>query len=275
MRAEMRRRLDIEMVRRGMAGSRSEAAVAIHSGAVSVAGRPAVKAGTLVDAKEPIVLARPAGRFVSRGGAKLDAALDRFDVAVAGRRALDAGASTGGFTDCLLSRGAAHVVAVDVGYGQLHWRLRQDPRVTVLERTNARQLELHDLPYRPEVVTADLSFISLRLVIPALARCAAPEADLLLLVKPQFEVGRETVGPGGVVSDPAEWRGVLIGVVEACAREDVAAVGLMASPLRGPAGNVEFLLHGRLGTPDMERAAGERAIEDAVGEALDVQESHG
>jgi 23S rRNA (cytidine1920-2'-O)/16S rRNA (cytidine1409-2'-O)-methyltransferase len=271
----MRRRLDIEMVRRGITGSRSEAAVAIHSGAVSVAGRPAVKAGTLVDAKEPIVLARSARRFVSRGGAKLDAALDRFEVAVAGRRALDAGASTGGFTDCLLSRGAAHVVAVDVGYGQLDWRLRQDPRVTVLERTNARQLELHDLPYRPEVVTADLSFISLRLVIPALARCAATEADLLLLVKPQFEVAREAVGPGGVVSDPAEWRGVLIGVVAACAREDVANVGLMASPLRGPAGNVEFLLHGRLGTPAVERVGGERAIEEAVGEALGVQESHG
>jgi 23S rRNA (cytidine1920-2'-O)/16S rRNA (cytidine1409-2'-O)-methyltransferase len=270
----VRRRLDIEMVRRGMAVSRSEAARAIDSGSVSVAGRPVVKAGTLVDAGEPIVLARPARRFVSRGGEKLDAALDRFGVAVAGKRALDAGASTGGFTDCLLTRGAAHVVAVDVGYGQLHWRLRQDPRVTVLERTNARDLEPQDLPYRPEVVTADLSFMSLRLVIQALARCAAPGADLLLLVKPQFEAGQEAVGPGGVVSDPAEWRGVLTSVVEACAREKVATVGLMASPLRGPAGNVEFLLHGRLGLPVLERA-GEGAIEEAVGEALELVESHG
>jgi 23S rRNA (cytidine1920-2'-O)/16S rRNA (cytidine1409-2'-O)-methyltransferase len=271
----MRRRLDIEMVRRGMAGSRSEAAEAIDSGSVSVAGHPAVKAGTLVDGEEPIVLARPARRFVSRGGEKLDAALDRFDVAAAGRLALDAGASTGGFTDCLLIRGAAHVAAVDVGYGQLHWRLRQDPRVTVLERTNARDLEPQDLPYRPEVVTADLSFISLRLVIPALARCAAPEADLVLLVKPQFEAGRDAVGPGGVVIDPAEWRSVLTGVVEACASEKVATVGLMASPLRGPAGNVEFLLHGRLDLSVVDRAGEGRAIEEAVAEALDFEESHG
>jgi 23S rRNA (cytidine1920-2'-O)/16S rRNA (cytidine1409-2'-O)-methyltransferase len=271
----MRRRLDVEMVRRGMAGSRSEAAAAIHSGSVSVAGLPAVKAGTLVGAEEPIVLARPARRFVSRGGEKLDAALDRFGVAVTGRRALDAGASTGGFTDCLLSRGAAHVVAVDVGYGQLHWRLRQDPRVTLLERTNARELEPQDLPYRPDVVTADLSFISLRVVIPALARCASPEADLVLLVKPQFEARRGAVGPSGVVTDPAVWRWVLTRVVDACSSEKVATVGLMASPLRGPAGNVEFLLHGRPGLAVLEGGGEAGAIEEAVGEALGSEESHG
>jgi 23S rRNA (cytidine1920-2'-O)/16S rRNA (cytidine1409-2'-O)-methyltransferase len=271
----MRRRLDIEMVRRGMAGSRSEAAVAIEAGAVSVAGRPAMKAGTLVETDEPIELARPPRRFVSRGGEKLDSALDRFDVSVAGRQALDAGASTGGFTDCLLSRGAAHVVAVDVGYGQLDWGLRQDPRVTVLDRVNVRGLDVQVLPYRPEVITADLSFISLRSVIPALARCAAPEAALVLLVKPQFEVGREGVGTGGVVRDPAEWRRVLRRVVEACAEWDLPTRGLMASPLQGPAGNVEFLLHARQGPAGQLGAPVDRWIEQAIGEAVELQETHG
>jgi 23S rRNA (cytidine1920-2'-O)/16S rRNA (cytidine1409-2'-O)-methyltransferase len=271
----MRRRLDIEMVRRGMAGSRSEAAVAIDAGAVSVAGRPGVKAGTLVHADEPIVLARPGRRFVSRGGEKLDAALDRFGVPVVGRPALDAGASTGGFTDCLLSRGAAHVVAVDVGYGQLDWGLRQDPRVTALDRTNVRELEVEHLPYRPEVVTADLSFISLRLVIPALARCAHPKADLVLLIKPQFEVDRDVVGPGGVVRDPEEWRRVLASTMDACAHQGLTAAGLMASPLRGPAGNVEFLLHARQGSTVVDRAAIDRSVDHAVDEAAGVEGSRG
>jgi 23S rRNA (cytidine1920-2'-O)/16S rRNA (cytidine1409-2'-O)-methyltransferase len=271
----MRRRLDIEMVRRGMAGSRSEAAVAIGAGAVSVAGRPAVKPGTLVQPDESILLARPGRRFVSRGGEKLDAALDRFGVPVAGRPALDAGASTGGFTDCLLSRGAAHVVAVDVGYGQLDWGLRQDLRVTVLERTNVRELEAKDLPYRPEVVTADLSFISLRLVIPALTRCAHPEADYVFLIKPQFEVDRGAVGPGGVVRDPTEWRRVLTSIVDTCAHEGLTAVGMMASPLAGPAGNVEFLLHAGQGSTVVEDAALDRSVQEAVDEAVGVEQSHG
>ena len=228
-----------------MATTRSEAGLAIRSGKVTVGGRPAAKAGTLVGPDEPIVLAAPARRFVSRGGEKLEAALVRFRIDVAGRVALDAGASTGGFTDCLLQRGAARVTAVDVGYGQLDWRLREDPRVTVMERTNVRDLQPGDLAEPPDLVAADLSFISLRLALPALARCAAPRAELVLLVKPQFEAGRDEVGRGGVVSDPAAWERVVRSVAEACAEAGFEVLGLSASPLLGPAGNVEFLLHAR------------------------------
>jgi 23S rRNA (cytidine1920-2'-O)/16S rRNA (cytidine1409-2'-O)-methyltransferase len=252
----VRRRLDAEMVRRGLASSRTEAALAIRAGRVTVAGRPVAKAGTLVGPDEPIAVAAPARHYVSRGGEKLEAALDRFGVSVAGRRALDAGASTGGFTDCLLARGAAHVVAVDVGYGQLHWRLREDPRVTVLERTHVRDLDPSRLPYSPEVVSADLSFISLRLAVPALARCAAPGADFLLLVKPQFEAGREEVGKGGVVADPEVWGRAIRSVAAACSEQGVVPRGVMASPLPGPAGNVEFFLWARKAGADLavERA---------------------
>jgi len=238
----VRRRLDLEMVRRGIAASRSEASLASAGGAATVAGRPAGEPSLLVAPDEPIAVSGPVRRFVSRGGLKLEAALERFGLDVTGRRALDAGASTGGFTDCLLQRGAAHVVAVDVGYGQLDWRLRQDPRVTVLERTNVRDLRPDDLPYAPEVVTADLSFISLGLVLPALARVAAEGADLVMLVKPQFEAGRAAVGANGVVADPAVWERVLRGTVARAIELGLDPKALMASPLLGPAGNVEFLL---------------------------------
>jgi len=238
----VRRRLDAEMVRRGLATNRTEASQAIRSGRVMVAGRLAAKAGTLILPEEPIVLSAPARKFVSRAGEKLEAALIDFGIEVDGRRALDAGASTGGFTDCLLSRGAAHVVAVDVGYGQLDFRLREDPRVTVLERTNVRDLGPDDLPYLPEVVTADLSFISLSVVLPALVRCSGPESVFVLLVKPQFEAGRGQT-PGGVVRDPAVWRSTLGAVATAATDQGLSVLGFMASPLRGPAGNVEFLMH--------------------------------
>ena len=201
------------------------------------------------------MLVGPAPRYVSRGGEKLDAALTRFAVAVAGRHALDAGASTGGFTDCLLQRGAARVYALDVGHGQLDASLRADPRVTVLERVNARTLSeavLRDADpdFAPcPLVVADLSFISLRTVVPALAGpVAAPGADLVLLVKPQFEAGRAAVSRGrGVVRDPQEWRAALAGVTSALHDAGTGIVGAMASPLTGPAGNVEFLVHGRKG----------------------------
>jgi len=201
------------------------------------------------------VLVGPAPRYVSRGGEKLDAALTRFAVAVAGRHALDAGASTGGFTDCLLQRGAARVYALDVGHGQLDASLRADPRVTVLERVNARTLSeavLRDADpdYAPcPLVVADLSFISLRTVVPALAGpVAAPGADLVLLVKPQFEAGRAAVSRGrGVVRDPQEWRAALAGVTSALHDAGTGIMGAMASPLTGPAGNVEFLVHARKG----------------------------
>ena len=238
----MRRRLDAELVRRGLAGSRTEAAEAIRGGQVTVRGTQAEKPSTLVAADEPVALTATPRRFASRGGEKLDAALDRFGVDVQGRRCLDAGASTGGFTDCLLRRGASAVIAVDVGYGQLAWALRTDPRVIVLERTNVRDLEADALPFRPSFVAADLSFISLRLVLGPLADAAEGAAEFVLLVKPQFEAGREDVGSGGVVRDPAVWRRVIQEVADACREVGLAPGAVMVSPLLGPAGNAEFLL---------------------------------
>jgi 23S rRNA (cytidine1920-2'-O)/16S rRNA (cytidine1409-2'-O)-methyltransferase len=257
-----RRRLDAELVRRKLVGSRAEAQTAIERGLVSVGGRPATKAATLVAGDEAVDLRGPARRFVSRGGEKLDAALARFAIVVEGRDALDAGASTGGFTDALLQRGAARVAAVDVGYGQLAWPLRGDPRVTVLERTNVRDLRPELLPFAPSIVVADLSFISLRLALPALALVASGDADHLLLVKPQFEAGAEHVGRGGVVRDPNVWRRVLGDVVAAASAAGLAAVDVMASPLPGPAGNVEFLLWARAGVTSA--SVGDSSIEDAI-----------
>jgi 23S rRNA (cytidine1920-2'-O)/16S rRNA (cytidine1409-2'-O)-methyltransferase len=190
-----------------------------------------------------VAVAAPSPLFVSRGGAKLQAALERFALDVTGMHALDAGASTGGFTDVLLARGVAHVVAVDVGYGQLDWSLREDERVTVLERTNVRALTEEMLPYRPNLLTADLSFISLRTALPALVGVCAERMDAVVLVKPQFEVAREDVGPRGVVRDPDAWARSLHLVGSACAALGLSVRGAMASPLTGPAGNVEFLLH--------------------------------
>ncbi|MGQ0803600.1 MAG: TlyA family RNA methyltransferase [Actinomycetota bacterium] len=243
----MRRRLDAELVRRGLVVSRTGAAEAIRSGRVLVGGAPASTPARQVAAGEAITLTEPRPRFVSRGGDKLDPALRRFRVDVTGRRALDAGASTGGFTDCLLQAGAAHVYSVDVGRGQLDWTLRQDPRVTVLERTNVRALEPTALGGAVDVVTADLAFISLVTVAPALARCATPDADLVLLVKPQFEAGRARVGKGGVVRDPAVHRAVLHEVVTGLAGADLSVQQVMPSPLRGADGNIEFFVHCRRG----------------------------
>jgi 23S rRNA (cytidine1920-2'-O)/16S rRNA (cytidine1409-2'-O)-methyltransferase len=212
---------------------------------VTVAGAPAPKASRLVAPGEPVRIAGDGPRFVSRGGEKLDAALEHFAVDVADRAALDAGASTGGFTDCLLQRGASRVVAVDVGRGQLHQRLRDDPRVTVLERTNVRHLGPADLGgERFPIVTADLSFISLRTVAPSLVALAAPGADLVVLVKPQFEAGRADVSRGrGVIRDPAVWEQAVEGVAAAFVSQGAAMIDSMRSPLTGADGNVEFLLH--------------------------------
>ncbi|MGH9033598.1 MAG: TlyA family RNA methyltransferase, partial [Acidimicrobiia bacterium] len=202
----------------------------------------------------------------SRGGEKLAAALDRFRLDVTGCRALDAGASTGGFTDCLLQAGAAHVFAVDVGRGQLAWRLRRDERVTVLERTNVRTLEPVTLDGPVDFVTADLSFISLLAVAPALARCAGPDAEVVLLVKPQFEAGRTLVGKGGIVRDAGVHRRVLRDVTTGLATAGLIAVQLMPSPRRGARGNVEFLVHCRHGRSSaLAGAALERAIAEAHG----------
>lgn len=234
-------------MRRGLVSSRDRAQAEIAAGRVMVRGVPATKAARLVDAGDPLALQGPGPRFVSRGGDKLDAALDRFVIDVAGRTALDAGASTGGFTDCLLQRGAASVVAVDVGRGQLDARLRADPRVTVKERTNVRNLTLADLGLERApfgLVVADLAFISLRTVAPALLGLVQAGGDMVLLVKPQFEAGRAQADrERGVIRDPAVWAEALHGVVVTYAGHGAAMMGLMVSPLLGAEGNVEFLAH--------------------------------
>ncbi len=231
-------------MRRGLVASRERARQEIVAGRVTVGGAPADKPARLVDAGEPIALVGPAARFVSRGGEKLDAALERFEVDVAGRRALDAGASTGGFTDCLLQRGAASVVAVDVGYGQIHERLRHDPRVEVRERVNVRMLRSGAVVPAPDVVVADLSFISLRTVAEALFAVAAPGADVVALVKPQFEAGREAASKGrGVIREPSVRAETLVAVGDRWTALGATIMGAMVSPLRGADGNVELLLH--------------------------------
>jgi 23S rRNA (cytidine1920-2'-O)/16S rRNA (cytidine1409-2'-O)-methyltransferase len=259
-----RRRLDTELVRRGLAASRAEAQEAVRKGLVLVGGSVAAKPATMVGEDQALGLAGPPRRFVSRGGDKLQAALERFGVDPRGLGALDAGASTGGFTDCLLRAGAAHVVAVDVGYGQFDWTLRSDERVTLLERTNIRDLRPELLPYRPDLIVADLSFISLTVVLPALTAIAAPNATFVTLVKPQFEAGRKDVGSGGVVRDPSVWRAVLERVLEAFAAAEIPGRTLMASPLPGPSGNIEFLLLAAAdpvrGVPDVEAAVAEAMV---------------
>ncbi len=224
----------------------------IDDGRVRVGGRIAVKAATGVTPDEPVVV-RPApdGRpdYVSRGAHKLVGALDAFRVDPIGARCIDAGASTGGFTDVLLRRGAAGVVAVDVGYGLLAWRLRTDERVTVVDRTNVRLMSPAAVGGRADLVVADLSFISLRLVLPVLLACTRFRGDLLPMVKPQFEVGRDQVGSGGVVRDPARHRDAVRAVASTAIGLGARVEGVVASPLPGPAGNVEYFLHLRPGAP--------------------------
>jgi 23S rRNA (cytidine1920-2'-O)/16S rRNA (cytidine1409-2'-O)-methyltransferase len=241
-----RRRLDAELVRRGLSSSRRDASELIAAGRVLVAGSVADKAARLVSPAEAIELSGPPPRFVSRGGEKLDAALDTFAVEVTGSRALDAGASTGGFTDVLLQRGAAHVVALDVGHGQLHERIRHDPRVTVIERYNVRHLDVADIGGPVDVVVADLSFISLKVVLPALIAALRPDGDLVALVKPQFEAGKQEVAKGrGVVTDPEVHRRVCGEIEEALRSLSATVVGWITSPIHGADGNTEFLVHAR------------------------------
>jgi 23S rRNA (cytidine1920-2'-O)/16S rRNA (cytidine1409-2'-O)-methyltransferase len=263
-------------VRRGLVDSRQEAQATIAAGAVLVAGAPADKPARLVAPDEALVVLGPPSPYVSRGGLKLEAALTRFALPVTGRRALDAGASTGGFTDCLLQQGVARVYAVDVGHGQLDPSLRDDLRVTVLERTNVRTLTVErlchaDPAFEPcSLVVADLSFISLRSVLPALCGpVAADRADLVLLVKPQFEAGRAAVSRGkGVVRDPAVWRDALDGVTSALLGAGTGIMGAMPSPLTGAAGNVEFLLHARKGPLTHAPAGTDALLSAAVSEAV-------
>ncbi len=236
-------RLDTLLAQRGLFSSRARAAASVMAGEVRLGehGERAAKPGQLV--ADDVALAvddRP--RFVSRGGVKLANALDALGLDVVGRDALDVGASTGGFTDCLLQRGAAHVVALDVAYGELDWRLRTDDRVTVLERRNARALDARELPYRPDLVVADVSFISLTKVLPAVLAATAPRFDALAMVKPQFEVGRERLGKGGVVREAADRRAALVAVAGAARAAGAAVLGFASSGLPGPKGNRETFL---------------------------------
>jgi 23S rRNA (cytidine1920-2'-O)/16S rRNA (cytidine1409-2'-O)-methyltransferase len=261
-----RRRLDAELVRRSLARSREHASQLIAAGRVTVGGQTAAKAATQVETSAAIVVAEGDGdpEYVSRGGHKLAGALAAFGplgLKVEGRRALDAGASTGGFTDVLLRAGAARVVAVDVGYGQLAWSLRSDERVVVKDRTNVRELTPDDLDGPPvDLVVGDLSFIPLGLVLPALVACTAPDGDLVLMVKPQFEVGRERLGSGGVVRSPELRKEAVRAVAARAAELGLGVLGVTASPLPGPSGNVEYFLWLRAGAPALDPADVDRAV---------------
>lgn len=259
----MKTRLDAELVRRELARSREQAADLIESRSVLVNGIPATKPATQVDAETSIVLQGDRDDFVSRGGHKLAGALDAFaDVKVQGRICLDAGASTGGFTDVLLRRGAEKVIAVDVGYGQLAWELRTNEKVTILDRTNIRHLTGDQVGVPVELVVADLSFISLSLVLPALAAVSRSDADFVLMVKPQFEVGREKLGAGGVVRDPELRKSAVLEVAQSAYDVGLGTMGVTASPLPGPAGNVEYFLWLRRGALSIDEKALDKAIAD-------------
>ncbi|MHB8966628.1 MAG: TlyA family RNA methyltransferase [Coriobacteriia bacterium] len=262
-----RRRADVELVSRGLFDSREQAKAAILAGRVRVDGNPLVKAGEQVASDASIDVAR-GQRYVSRGGQKLEGALDEFRIDVSGLRAVDVGASTGGFTDCLLQRGAFSVVSIDVGYGQLAWSLRNDPRVTVLERTNIRKVDIAALGAPFDIVVCDVSFIALAQVLPYLIALAGDAGTVIGLVKPQFEAGKGRVGKKGVVRDPAVHADVLASVVAAVEGAGWVVRGLTWSPLKGPEGNIEFLIWLALtGEPTVARPAEVvAAAHDALGD---------
>ena len=259
-----RRRVDRELVRRGLVSSREEAQRVIDLRRVQVDGAPVRKPSTLVRPDQRLVVGGPPPRFVSRGGEKLQGALDRFALDMTGLRVLDAGISTGGFSDCVLQAGAAEVVGFDVGYGQLAERLRRDPRVELHERTNVRELTLDDLDGRPaDLLVADLSFISLTTVLPVLLPLVRDDGAAVVLVKPQFEVGRARVGSGGIVRDADARRDALLKVADAAARIGWPFVDVMPSPITGSAGNVEFLAHLR---QDGRTVSAEQIVDSACRE---------
>ncbi len=271
-----RLRLDAELVRRGLARSREHASELVHAGRVKVQGAVATKPATGVTTDVALLVSEDPDRpdYVSRGGHKLAGALAVFEPAglqVAGRRCLDAGASTGGFTDVLLRHGAGQVLAVDVGYGQLAWRLQSDERVVVHDRTNIREITADLLGGPVDLVVGDLSFISLRLVLDALLGVVRPDGDLALMVKPQFEVGKDRVGKGGVVRDPALRHEAVLGVAEAAGRRGWGARAVVTSPLPGPSGNVEFFLWLRRGPATI--GSEEIRAEVERGPAADVHSS--
>ncbi|MBU2670134.1 TlyA family RNA methyltransferase [Actinoplanes bogorensis] len=268
-----RARLDAELVRRKLARSREQAAALVEAGRVQVRGTVARKVAAMIDPADPVIVTGedPATEYVSRGGHKLAGALAAFaprGLAVTGRRCLDAGASTGGFTDVLLRAGARQVVAVDVGYGQLAWPIRTDERVVVQERTNVRAITPESIGGVVDLTVADLSFISLRLVLPALTACTDTDGDLALMVKPQFEVGKERVGAGGVVRDWKLRAEAVLDVARAGADLGLGVAGVTASPLPGPSGNVEFFVWFRRDAPPADRAEIEEVV--AAGPAIKV-----
>ncbi|MEM8706177.1 MAG: TlyA family RNA methyltransferase [Actinomycetota bacterium] len=260
-----RRRLDAELVRRGLADSRAQARDLVERGKVTVGGAPAPKPTRLVDPGEAVEVAGDGPRFVSRGGEKLDAALDHFGLDVAGWRVVDAGSSTGGFTDCVLQRGAAHVVAIDVGRNQLHEKLRADDRVAVHEQTNIRHTDPVDYGGPGDLVVTDLSFISVRVVAPYLTAFAGDTGHLVVLVKPQFEAGKaEADKARGVIRDPEVWRRTLDDATNALSDAGAAIMGVMVSPITGGDGNVEFLVHARMGGGELDPTAWAAARDAAV-----------
>jgi len=244
--ASPKSRLDLLLVERGLVPSRERARAVILAGQVRVDGQVVSKAGAPVQASALVELTTPDHPYVGRGGLKLAHALDTFAISVEGRRGLDIGASTGGFTDVMLQRGATDVIALDVGHNQLDWRLRSDPRVIVREGVNARTLKEKDVPHRVDMVTIDVAFISLTYILPEVPKVLTPGADVVALVKPQFEAGREEVGKGGIVSDPAVHEAVVARVTAAAERLGFVRCGLTPSPITGATGNREFLIHLRL-----------------------------
>lgn len=261
-----RLRLDAELVRRGLARSRQQAADLITAERVTVDGQTATKAATQILTSQAVVVRKDGTdpEYASRGGFKLAGALAALGTAapkLTGRTALDAGASTGGFTDVLLREGVRQVYAVDVGYGQLIWRLQNDPRVIVMDRTNVRYLEPEQFPAPPDLVVSDLSFISLTLVLPALVKVAAPDADFLLMIKPQFEVGKERLGSGGVVRDPDLHASAVSAVLEGAHGLGLRTHSVVASPLPGPAGNVEYFVH-------LRATGGTTAVDELISAAI-------
>jgi 23S rRNA (cytidine1920-2'-O)/16S rRNA (cytidine1409-2'-O)-methyltransferase len=262
-------RLDAELVRRGLARSRDQAAELVAAGRVEIRGTVAAKVAAMVDPADPLVVrgGDPTTEYVSRGGHKLAGALAAFTphgLVVSGRRCLDAGASTGGFTDVLLRAGAREVIAVDVGYGQLAWSIRSDERVRVHDRTNVRSLTAADVGGPADLIVADLSFISLRLVLDAFVACLAPDGDVVPMVKPQFEVGRERVGAGGVVRDPALRADAVLEVAAQAQLRGLGVAGVVTSPLPGPSGNVEFFLWLRRGPTRTSPEEIRRVVEAGV-----------
>ena len=255
-----KKRLDLLLVERGLFASREKAQSAILAGNVFLGDSRGTKAGDLVDEAVPIEVRGPALPFVSRGGLKLEKALRVFNINLEGKRCLDIGASTGGFTDCMLQHGASGVRAVDVGYGQLAWQLRTDPRVIPMERTNFRHVTPQDIPEPIDFASVDVSFISLSLILPAAVAVLRPDGEMICLVKPQFEAGREKVGKKGVVRDPAVHRDVVMACCQHALRNGFTVRGLSWSPIRGPEGNLEYLMWiSRMPGPecDIERMATE------------------